>query len=81
MADSSPFIYDLIGIGFGPSNVAIAGALIEKWHSVSFGIILYISHKFVSSKQKNLSKRPSSLKNTPHFNGILECFSQAHRCR
>ncbi|KAF9077083.1 L-lysine 6-monooxygenase (NADPH-requiring)-domain-containing protein [Rhodocollybia butyracea] len=32
MADSSPFIYDLIGIGFGPSNVAIAGALIEKWH-------------------------------------------------
>ncbi|KIK69359.1 hypothetical protein GYMLUDRAFT_67995 [Collybiopsis luxurians FD-317 M1] len=31
MATNSRVIYDLIGVGFGPSNVAIAGALIEKW--------------------------------------------------
>ncbi|KAL1947917.1 hypothetical protein VTO73DRAFT_13641 [Trametes versicolor] len=27
---SSP-LYDVIGLGFGPANVAIAGAIIEKW--------------------------------------------------
>lgn len=26
-------IYDLVGLGFGPANVALAGALIEKWES------------------------------------------------
>jgi L-ornithine N5-oxygenase len=24
-------VYDLIGLGFGPANIAIAGALIDKW--------------------------------------------------
>ena len=24
-------VYDLVGLGFGPANIAIAGALTEKW--------------------------------------------------
>lgn len=24
-------VYDLVGLGFGPANLAIAGALVEKW--------------------------------------------------
>ncbi|KAJ3933684.1 MAG: putative L-ornithine-N5-monooxygenase [Lentinula lateritia] len=30
-----PAVYDLIGIGFGPSNIAISGALVEKWTALS----------------------------------------------
>ncbi|KAF9464763.1 L-lysine 6-monooxygenase (NADPH-requiring)-domain-containing protein [Collybia nuda] len=26
-------IYDLVGLGFGPANLAIAGALVERWQS------------------------------------------------
>jgi hypothetical protein len=26
-------IYDLVGLGFGPANLAIAGALTERWNS------------------------------------------------
>lgn len=26
-------IFDLIGLGFGPANVAIAGALVDEWSS------------------------------------------------
>ncbi|KAJ3714006.1 putative L-ornithine-N5-monooxygenase [Lentinula guzmanii] len=32
---SSSTIYDLIGVGFGPSNLALSGALIEKWTTPS----------------------------------------------
>ncbi|THV00362.1 hypothetical protein K435DRAFT_837329 [Dendrothele bispora CBS 962.96] len=28
---TSPALYDLIGLGFGPSNIAIAGAIVERW--------------------------------------------------
>lgn len=24
-------VYDLVGLGFGPANLAFAGALVEKW--------------------------------------------------
>ncbi|KAJ3856656.1 putative L-ornithine-N5-monooxygenase [Lentinula lateritia] len=43
-----PAVYDLIGIGFGPSNIAISGALVEKWTApsndaeTSFQKILFI---------------------------------------
>ncbi|KAI9064452.1 lysine/ornithine N-monooxygenase [Trametes sanguinea] len=30
--DSVP-LYDVIGLGFGPANIAIAGAIVEKWAS------------------------------------------------
>ncbi|OCH93413.1 hypothetical protein OBBRIDRAFT_749649 [Obba rivulosa] len=30
-------IYDLIGLGFGPANLAIAGAIVEKWEGPSAG--------------------------------------------
>ncbi|KAF5367963.1 hypothetical protein D9758_004464 [Tetrapyrgos nigripes] len=30
---SSPAIYDLVGLGFGPSNIAVAGAIVERWGS------------------------------------------------
>nr|Q52UT0.1 RecName: Full=L-ornithine N(5)-monooxygenase; Short=OMO; AltName: Full=Ferrichrome A biosynthesis protein omo1; AltName: Full=L-ornithine N(5)-oxygenase; AltName: Full=Siderophore biosynthesis protein omo1 [Omphalotus olearius]AAX49355.1 putative L-ornithine-N5-monooxygenase [Omphalotus olearius] len=33
MSITSQVIYDLVGLGFGPSNVAIAGALVDKWAS------------------------------------------------
>ncbi|KAJ8519808.1 hypothetical protein ONZ45_g3326 [Pleurotus djamor] len=26
-------VYDLVGLGFGPANIAVAGALVEKWES------------------------------------------------
>lgn len=29
--DQSEAIYDLVGLGFGPANLAIAGALTERW--------------------------------------------------
>ena len=28
-------VYDVIGLGFGPANVAIGGAIIEKWASAA----------------------------------------------
>ncbi|KAI0831322.1 lysine/ornithine N-monooxygenase [Trametes gibbosa] len=28
---AAPPLYDVIGLGFGPANVAIAGAIVEKW--------------------------------------------------
>ena len=31
---SSP-IYDLVGVGFGPANLALSGALIDKWEDAS----------------------------------------------
>lgn len=27
----APAQYDVIGLGFGPANVAIAGAIVDKW--------------------------------------------------
>lgn len=33
MSSTSDQTYDLIGIGFGPANVAIAGALLETWEA------------------------------------------------
>lgn len=30
-------VYDLIGLGFGPANLAIAGALLEKWGASTVG--------------------------------------------
>ena len=30
---TSGLIYDLIGLGFGPANIAIGGAIVEKWAS------------------------------------------------
>lgn len=32
-------IYDLVGLGFGPANVALAGALIEKWEGGEVNIV------------------------------------------
>ncbi|KAL0946573.1 hypothetical protein HGRIS_012776 [Hohenbuehelia grisea] len=29
--DPNSVVYDLIGLGFGPANVAVAGALVERW--------------------------------------------------
>jgi lysine/ornithine N-monooxygenase len=35
-ADQAPtVVYDLIGVGFGPANVALAGALLEKWEPLT----------------------------------------------
>ena len=28
-------VYDLIGLGFGPANIAIGGAIVEKWASAA----------------------------------------------
>jgi len=28
---TSDTIYDLVGLGFGPANIAIAGAVVERW--------------------------------------------------
>ena len=38
---SSP-IYDLLGLGFGPANIAVAGAITESWSEVRSGL-LFIS--------------------------------------
>lgn len=43
-------IYDLVGLGFGPANVALAGALIEKWESGEVNIVIsYYLHSTPSS--------------------------------
>ncbi|CDO69497.1 hypothetical protein BN946_scf184785.g2 [Trametes cinnabarina] len=34
--DSTP-LYDVIGLGFGPANIAIAGAIVEKWANSNTG--------------------------------------------
>lgn len=28
---SSECVYDVVGLGFGPANIAVAGAIVEKW--------------------------------------------------
>jgi L-ornithine N5-oxygenase len=33
MSASEVPLYDLLGVGFGPANVALAGALIEQWQN------------------------------------------------
>ncbi len=35
-AASAP-VYDVVGLGFGPANVAIAGAIVDKWASTRSG--------------------------------------------
>lgn len=81
-----PAVYDLIGIGFGPSNIAISGALVEKWTALSnvssSQIREYYPNKLHASRmQKRLFKRFFSLRGTHHSNGILECFFQEPKCK
>jgi hypothetical protein len=35
ISDNSNENYDLIGLGFGPANLAIAGAIVEQFFSVT----------------------------------------------
>jgi hypothetical protein len=36
-------VYDVIGLGFGPSNLAIAGASLEKAHGVIHHLLSQVS--------------------------------------
>ncbi|KZV70245.1 hypothetical protein PENSPDRAFT_665177 [Peniophora sp. CONT] len=35
---SSVSVYDLVGVGFGPANLALSGALIDKWDDTSSNV-------------------------------------------
>ncbi|KAG7088151.1 hypothetical protein E1B28_012172 [Marasmius oreades] len=46
---TDPVIYDLLGLGFGPANIAIAGAIVESWANPSCHInkVLFIEKHHV----------------------------------
>lgn len=40
---SSDIVYDIIGLGFGPANLAIAGALIDKLDGTDLKDVCYLA--------------------------------------
>lgn len=52
-------IYDLVGLGFGPANVALAGALIERWESGEVHAIS-LDHRGYSTLRRDLASSSSS---------------------
>lgn len=44
-SSSSERVYDLIGLGFGPANLAIAGAVIEKFDSTDPKDVRYLASR------------------------------------
>jgi len=52
-------VFDLVGLGFGPANIAIAGALTEHWTENKVRSVICIMPENVTNDNINRMRMPS----------------------